>query len=379
MSDDQGIEEEKIAFLRCMFNEKRDAVVVQAFIADIPSEDAVKTLVLRGPITIPTKGPNYGPYSFTSGHPVYDYEKQEIIWPFFSGPWHAFFKLFVRVWRLGRHFSLSSVENTSLEASHDAIPSVLLENQKLSVGVSQGEYSLLLNSKPHDIVTARRGPDHQWTRFPFHTTSTALVGTGMLLYKPPSEHLHYIFCIRPELKPSSIVHIDILHEEKYAELGGNNAIQWQHFAIDMGFPLVGKPAAVTIPDQHGDGSRLYLFKSHSYYGGVSYAYVPLRKDGSINSYKTELKASGLQTLKATIGPDYSEVQVLESKGRLIMLLDNLEGQGLDQVYSGFVKDDGSAPNGDEWTKTKVDFESDETYPPGETFSYSAVVVPAGYE
>ncbi|KAF7553832.1 hypothetical protein G7Z17_g3348 [Cylindrodendrum hubeiense] len=369
---------EKIAFLRIGYTPNGYPLRAQGYIADIPPSGDIKSLTLRGPIPITTGNDKNHPGSVLAGTPVYDDHQGEIVWSCHGGPDAASSYNIINVWRLGTHFSLSSIEQTSLKANYLSASTLILENGTTSVGVAERE--LLNDDQATAITTARRGQDNKWTALPFNTTSTAPVGTGIRLLNPLNsarDKLKYIYYLRVERPSSSIIHVDIVKENKFAQLP-SDSVQWQHFEIDLGFEIHGQYAAIVLYDGDADKNRLYIFEAHTAHQGISYAYIPLRKDGSIESTEDKFQASGKQNLKSRVGP----LKVLESGGRLILLGEEWTGPVTKDgifAHSGIIKNDGSAPDGNEWTDVQVKFKTDQSWHDDKRFSYSAVVVPSDYE
>ncbi|CAM1500911.1 Fc.00g100730.m01.CDS01 [Cosmosporella sp. VM-42] len=372
--------DEKIAFFRVGYTLNGYPLAVQAYVADIPAEGDVKGLTLRGPFNVTTKEEKAHPGNLLSGTPVYDYQQSEIVWSCHGGPYSNTFYSIINVWRLGEHFSLQSIEPTPLKANYLSASSVILENGTVSVGVA--EKDLLNDVNPTAITTSRRGQDGKWVALPFNTTASASVGTSVLLFKPPRQELKYVFYLRAERSPSSILHIDQVKEAKFAQIPNNDNIIWQHFAVDLGFQVQGQYTAHVLYDEDTGKNRLYIFEAHSIHQGIKYAYIPLRKDGSIDLSEETSQALGGQYLRAPVGPRLSSLKVLESGGRLILLGEEWTGSDTkDKIFghSGAVKRNGSAPDGNQWTDVQVGFKTKQNWHDDKRFSYSAVVVPSDFE
>ncbi|KAH7120713.1 hypothetical protein EDB81DRAFT_914499 [Dactylonectria macrodidyma] len=369
-------DEEKVAFLRIGYTPNGYPLRVQAYIADLPLGGDIKRLTLRGPKIITTRNDDDHPGSVLAGNPVFDYQAGEIVWSCHGGPHSESPYNIVNVWRLGSHFSLESIEHTPLKANYLSASSLILENGGVaSVGVAQK--ALLDDDAQTTITSARRVDNNKWTTFPFNTTSTASIGTGIQLFKPARAEIKYIYYLRVERPSSNIIHVDLVKDAKFPMLPTNDSIQWEHIEVDLGFEVHGQFTAMVLPDLEQKKNRLYIFEAHKMHQGICYAYIPLRNDGSIETSDGKLKASGKQNLKSRVGP----LKVLESDKRLILLGEEWTGsQTKDRIfaYSGSIKKNGSAPDANEWTNVEVGFETTQDWHDDKRFSYSAVVVPGDY-
>ncbi|CAM1507981.1 Fc.00g048290.m01.CDS01 [Cosmosporella sp. VM-42] len=368
--------EEKIALFRTGYTQNGSAHV-QVYVADIPPKDDVNSLTLRGPIDIDTDDDSR-PGGCEAATPVYDYQQQEIIWSCHGE--HGDYEKNINLWRLGAHFSLSSIERTPLKALDSIAPSLILDNGKILVGAAEENDD---DTQPIIITTIQRVLlDNKWTTVPFNTTSNAPVGGGILLFKPSREELKYFFYLWREPISSNVIHIDMVREDRFSKLSNNDSLRWQHFEVDFGFQISGRYTATVLHDNETDKSRLYIFKAHEYPYGISYAYIPLRRDGSIDSDRAKFQALGKQYLKAPVDSTPNMLKVLESGGRLILLLwDEYAGPVYHKLfgYSGTIKSDGSAPNGNEWTSISVNYEKKQVWADDARFSFSAVVIPSDFE
>ncbi|KAH7267865.1 uncharacterized protein BKA55DRAFT_556696 [Fusarium redolens] len=390
---------EKICFLRIgLVPELGKGLRAQALVADLPSKGSISSLTLRGPYDISTKTSVHMPGStFPAAVPVYDYDQSEIIWAVHNTDDDHYAGEFnsedceIHIWRLGPHFSLSSIESTSLTATYPQSPGLILENGTISVGVLNGDQYC---ETPSTLDLARRGYDHKWTKMPLNTTSKSSNGQTGFLFKPPFSNLKYIFFLQSHKDYSTVLQIDAVKENKFAELGGSSVL-WQHYEVDFGFPIKrnledepgntnnGNFGAIVLQDEKSGKSRLYIFKLG--HAEIHYAYIPLRKDGSIDSYNATFKASGKQTIEIGNvspfqGPCLLQTESSpESEGKLIILWNHENDDFFLKGYSGAIKPNGMAPNGDEWTEIKFPFDQSQGWNNRHYTSWSALIIPGSYE
>ncbi|KAF4985655.1 hypothetical protein FDECE_16411 [Fusarium decemcellulare] len=392
------VDGEKICFLRIGLVPKLgEGLRAQAFVADLPSQGSISSLSLRGPYDISTNTSVHMPGSvFPAAVPVYDYDHSEIIWAVHNADddnWWGDILCDgreIHVWRLGPHFSLSSIESTSLTAAYPQSPGLILENGTISVGVLNGDQCC---KNPSTLDLARRGHDHKWAKMPLNTTSKSSNGQKGFLFKPPFSNSQYIFFLQSHKDHSTVLQIDAVRESKFAEIAGNNSIMWQHYEVDFGFPIKrdlnnpghstnGNFGAIALQDERSGKSRLYIFKLDD--AEIHYAYIPLRKDGSIDSYNATFKASGKQTIEMGNvspfqGPCLLQTESSpESEGKLIILW-NQDDDFILRGYSGSIKPDGSAPNADELTEIKFLFDQTEGWDNTHLTSWSSLIIPSNYE
>ncbi|KAF5566666.1 hypothetical protein FPHYL_3607 [Fusarium phyllophilum] len=249
---------------------------------------------------------------------------------------------------------------------------------------------------PSTIDIARRSPDfYKWAKIPLNTTSKSSNGRAGFLFKPPFSATKYFFFLQSHPEHSTSLQIDAVRANKFAQLEGNNSIFWQHYEVDLGFPLKrdledspgnstdGNFGAIALPDEQTGKSRLYIFKLDQ--AEIHYCYIPLREDGSIDSYHATFKASGKQAIQVGNvfpfqGPCLLQTQKSsESKGRIIVLWSQGEGDFPLKGYSGFIEPDGMAPNAEEWTEIEFPFSQNQGWDNGHYTGWSALIVPSTYE
>lgn len=407
----------KLVFLRVSEGD------VEAFIADIPDKDDIKKLSFRGPFIIAPKQKGDLPFGLEAGPAVYDFHNEEIVWACHGGPparENAYY--FVNVWRIGSHFALVAVERTPLQTGRDAMsfrPSVMVDGGKLSVGglntpFNQPFFPLLarrsrdtpnqstqrLNgpflrdtgvnpiyptSRDRDAIgryydwdsNVVQSPQDPWIPLPFHSAKPSDGKNYPLLFRPARDDLKYIFFFRQGHGEETALFVDTIKASKYAELYYDGPIQWQNFKVDMGFPLRANIASIILSDHKAKINRLYIFHAHHNNQVIDYAYIPLRKDGSIDSYEASLTALEKQTLRVALKPSSTALHVQQSHDRLLLTWNESDSPAAVNCYTGLLTE-GHPPSESGWAKVELEF----TKAPlnnSSPVAYHSCIVPSDFE
>ncbi|KAL4723826.1 hypothetical protein ACLX1H_009470 [Fusarium chlamydosporum] len=318
---------------------------VGAYLAEIPTKNLCKSLLLDGPIYIQN-----ATFPRQAGTPIFDYGKDRIFWAVANDGDHK-----IRLWRMDAHFSLVSSQIIPIEMTHDTPPYVMHDGETLVVGFFTGVGDELALSR-------RSGQDKKWTALPFNSRAASRIqdefGKHVIFYNPPANTaLQYIFCLRPSRDG---VGINTIRKESLGELPDDNTIQWHWTFGQLEYPAVkpneGSYAPIILHDKTTRKNRLYIF---SLVDGKSlfYSFFPLRQDGSMDTYERKTTAQDVQKLEIEPVFTGSKIKVHQANQQIILLVETQRNDHPLVGYSGWVGDDGSPPVPTLWQKIDIKFQS----------------------
>jgi hypothetical protein len=331
---------------------------VQVFFAELPANDFT-SLSMRGPFDIP----DAGMYD-QAGSPVYDYNRDQILWASIPG-WGQKFA----ICRLDPHFSLVSSETIKTDIDVGGPPFIILDGKTVTVAGGGGP----------DVGIFRRGQDNKWGNLNFKSTqSVSVVGQGAtVVYKPSTNApLKYIFAFR---LARNYLAIDMIRESSFNDLSRDDSIQWQHFQLTVrDFSLEEEAwAPIIIHDRTTRKNRLYIF-TYINGKGFSYAFFPLRQDGSIDSYKQSITAEGSEHVEAKFYTPYPRrLKVHESEGKLILLVETTDkNYPLICCYLNIQENGLLTRNG--WNMVTLKFDMSDA-DKNQDATFSSIITPSSYQ
>ncbi|KAF4457112.1 hypothetical protein F53441_900 [Fusarium austroafricanum] len=341
--------------------------VVQAYFADIPAEGIYWNLKIRGPIDFAARGDYRHP-----GNPIYDYNRDQILWASIIGQGPT-----TELWRFDPHFSHVSTQEVPIKIENFALPCIVLDGKTVTLCGGGGRE---VGRDWANVVMSRRGQDSKWTDLNFKSPGYNSIGTnsdmkGTVIYKPSvNAPLKYIYAFRYD----GYLGLDIIRESSFNELSRDDSIQWQHFKLtSVGYSWEEDVwAPIITHDKVTRKNRLYIFtyvRTHGFF----YTYFPLRQDGSIDSYDQSIKGQNPQHLPSKEMPNPKRLKVHEAGGRLILLLETGDKKEPLLSYTGFIQDDGLAPQGKDWVQVAISFDNLDTATDVQT-TYSSVITPSSY-
>ena len=389
-----------------------DIITVSAYIATIPDTPSIHTLTFRGPVPLPTN-PSDRLRSLSPGAPLYDPYTSEILWPCHGGsppeennyysalnsiteppqgeppipqgtveakrklldfPKGALEKVgdtrtpaekqddaqiepgewvrmnTIMLWRIGTHLSLVGAEYTLLQAQERCRPSVMLDRSTVTVGACRHTGFEGCELKLSRQSGSRAQP---WMRIPFNTIENGGMTDSLTLLNP-STGSGYLFCFRRKSnhEGDGALFVETVQKSKFGELGGNRSICWRQFRIEGYGKGEGNIAAVVLDAWKEGMGRLYVFRGPDETGVIEYGHLPLRMDGSIDSYESTVTLQGYQKINASLmkSRHVGDVQVLQTEKNLFLLWSENE---MVKCCTAAKKSDGFAPEGTKWAEVKM--------------------------
>lgn len=297
----------------------------------------------RGPIAI--RVPEHKtPCSHKAGWPIFDFQdSQQLIWTTYARPKDAGWSTQnyeVDCWHFAKHFQLENVEKLPVSTSefYHNHHSLVLDNKKLSTCFSS-ESSWLMRRGEKDWELMKL-----WDQWTFGSLGQNYEDQMYArLYKSQTYNLDFIFALCKKRHAEQTISINTIRSSKYAEMKADDlTIKWHRVEVEMPFKVETAITPIMLHDTTTGKYRLYMFHLSQARTMIEYAYVPLRKDGSVDTLEPKISALGYQHIEGL--PNIArDLQAFLSGNQLSLLW--FEPNSAESLVwkVGLIGDDGSAP------------------------------------